>query len=72
MTNSLKAACAACLLLSTAAHAQTSPDANLPLWEFGLGAAALSTPSYPGADERDSMPRPAQHHTKTGENRCQV
>ncbi|MCD2517323.1 MipA/OmpV family protein [Massilia sp. G4R7] len=54
MTTSLKAACAACLFLATTAHAQTTPDANLPLWEFGLGAAALSTPSYPGADEREN------------------
>lgn len=54
MTTLIKAACAACLLLSAAAHAQSNPEANLPLWEFGLGAAGLSTPSYPGADEREN------------------
>lgn len=26
--------------------------AGLPLWELGVGAAALSTPAYPGADSR--------------------
>ena len=54
MTTLIKAACAACLLASTFAHAQSNPEANLPLWEFGLGAARLSTPSYPGADEREN------------------
>ena len=54
MTFHLKAACAACLLVCTAAHAQGDLERNLPLWEFGLGAAGLSTPSYPGADEREN------------------
>jgi outer membrane scaffolding protein for murein synthesis (MipA/OmpV family) len=55
MTAHLKAALgAACLILYGAAQAQSSPDRNLPLWEIGLGAAALSTPSYPGSDERES------------------
>jgi len=54
MTAMIKAACAAFLLASTAVHAQTPTDANLPLWEFGLGAAGLSTPSYPGSDEREN------------------
>lgn len=48
------AACAACLALPLAAHAQSSPESTLPLWEIGLGAAALSTPAYPGADARES------------------
>jgi outer membrane protein len=50
----LRAACAACLILPLAAHAQAGPEPDLPLWEIGLGAAALSTPAYPGADERES------------------
>ncbi|SFB99334.1 MipA/OmpV family protein [Massilia yuzhufengensis] len=54
MTILPKAACAACLIVSTAASAQSGSERNLPLWELGLGAAALSTPSYPGADERES------------------
>jgi len=49
----LKAAiAAACLLPAFHAHAQSPEGASLPLWEFGLGAAALSTPAYPGADDR--------------------
>jgi outer membrane scaffolding protein for murein synthesis (MipA/OmpV family) len=55
MRSHIKAALgAACLILPLGAHAQSSPDRNLPLWEIGLGAAALSTPSYPGSDERES------------------
>lgn len=54
MSLHLKAACAACLILPLAAHAQAGPDGRLPLWEIGLGAAALSTPAYPGADEREA------------------
>ncbi|VXB41261.1 MipA/OmpV family protein [Massilia sp. 9I] len=49
-----KAACCGCLILSSAASAQSSPDQSLPLWEIGVGAAALSTPSYPASDERES------------------
>ncbi len=29
-------------------------DAKLPLWELGVGAGAISTPAYPGADTRSS------------------
>ncbi|MGH8854222.1 MAG: MipA/OmpV family protein [Telluria sp.] len=55
MNPKLKAACcAACLAFASPAYAQSTPERYLPLWEFGLGAAALSTPSYPGADERES------------------
>lgn len=53
MTTYLKAACAACLFLSTAALAQSDPERGLPLWEIGLGGAAISTPAYPGSDERE-------------------
>ena len=29
-------------------------ERNLPLWELGVGAAAFSTPAYPGADDRSN------------------
>ena len=45
-----KAACAAACLLPLAASAQS----DLPLWELGIGAAAISTPAYPGADDRST------------------
>lgn len=45
---------ATCLFLSSASSAQSTPERNLPLWEIGVGAAAISTPSYPGSDERES------------------
>lgn len=48
----VKAACRACLLLPAAAFAQS--EAGLPLWELGVGAAALSTPAYPGAADHSS------------------
>lgn len=32
--------------------------AGLPLWELGIGAAALSTPAYPGADSRTNRVLP--------------
>jgi outer membrane protein len=52
--NLLACAGTACLLLSTAASAAPPAERNLPLWEAGIGAAALSTPAYPGADSRSS------------------
>lgn len=55
----LKAAiAAACLFPALHAHAQSPAGASLPLWEFGLGAAALSTPAYPGADDRTTRVLP--------------
>lgn len=54
MTSAIKAACRACLLLPLAALAQSSPESRLPLWELGVGAAAISTPAYPGADDRSA------------------
>jgi len=54
MTSFLKTACCACLLLPASAIAQSDLERDLPLWEIGLGAAALSTPAYPGSDERES------------------
>lgn len=37
-----------------ALHAAEPLEANLPLWEAGIGAAAFSTPAYPGADDRST------------------
>lgn len=43
---------------ASAAYANDSAadpaERNLPLWEAGLGAAAFSTPAYPGADDRSN------------------
>jgi outer membrane scaffolding protein for murein synthesis (MipA/OmpV family) len=45
---------AATTILPSLAAAQAQPtERNLPLWEAGLGAAAFSTPAYPGADDRN-------------------
>jgi len=49
------------VLLPTLALAMTAAgiraaepgERNLPLWEAGVGAAAFSTPAYPGADDRN-------------------
>lgn len=48
-------ACAglACLAVTTA-HAQSNGAPAQPLWELGLAAGAVSTPSYPGADDRET------------------
>ena len=32
----------------------TATGRDLPLWEAGIGAAAFSTPAYPGADDRSN------------------
>ncbi|KQQ91728.1 MipA/OmpV family protein [Massilia sp. Leaf139] len=40
-------------LAATSAQAQTGAPAQ-PLWELGLAAGAVSTPSYPGADDRET------------------
>jgi outer membrane scaffolding protein for murein synthesis (MipA/OmpV family) len=40
--------------MATAAHAAEPVERNLPLWEAGIGAAAFSTPAYPGADDRNN------------------
>jgi outer membrane protein len=39
---------------SAPAHAAPPDERNLPLWEAGLGAGAVSTPAYPGADTHSS------------------
>jgi len=45
---------AACLLATCVAHAEEPAARDLPLWEAGIGAAAFSTPAYPGADDRST------------------
>jgi outer membrane scaffolding protein for murein synthesis (MipA/OmpV family) len=46
---------AAAFFLPGLAAAQAQPaERNLPLWEGGIGAAAFSTPAYPGADDRNN------------------
>jgi outer membrane protein len=45
---------AACLLATGLAHADEPAARDLPLWEAGIGAAAFSTPAYPGADDRST------------------
>lgn len=68
MISTCKAAAGACLLfLSTQAGAQSAGQASLPLWEFGLGAAGLSTPAYPGADDRTSRLLPVPFLLYRGE-----
>jgi outer membrane scaffolding protein for murein synthesis (MipA/OmpV family) len=48
-------ALAAASFLPGFAAAQAQPaERNLPLWEAGIGAAAFSTPAYPGADDRNN------------------
>ena len=55
MRSHLPLALTAAILLPGLAAAQVEPvDRNLPLWEAGLGAAAFSTPAYPGADDRSN------------------
>jgi outer membrane protein len=46
-------------LLALPAIATAAPDErSLPLWEAGIGAAAFSTPAYPGADDRTNRVLP--------------
>jgi outer membrane scaffolding protein for murein synthesis (MipA/OmpV family) len=54
MRTSFQLALAAATILPAIACAQAQPaERNLPLWEAGIGAAAFSTPAYPGADDRN-------------------
>ena len=42
-------------LLALVPAMAAEPDVrNLPLWEAGVGAAAFSTPAYPGASDRSN------------------
>ncbi len=61
MRTCLPAALAAAFLLPACLAQAAEPvdtaqpvETNLPLWEAGIGAAAFSTPAYPGADDRSN------------------
>jgi len=41
-------------LAATSAHAQSSGAPAQPLWELGVAGGVVSTPSYPGADDRET------------------
>ena len=41
-------------LAATTAHAQTSGAPAQPLWELGVAGGVVSTPSYPGAEDRET------------------
>jgi outer membrane scaffolding protein for murein synthesis (MipA/OmpV family) len=53
-TQSILALAAAAILPGLAAAQAQPAERNLPLWEAGIGAAAFSTPAYPGADDRNN------------------
>jgi outer membrane scaffolding protein for murein synthesis (MipA/OmpV family) len=53
-TSSILALAAAFFLPGLAAAQAQPAERNLPLWEAGIGAAAFSTPAYPGADDRNN------------------
>jgi len=64
-TTALLACLSVCIALPLAASAQDLPDVapvpeapGLPLWELGVGAFALTTPAYPGADSRTNRVLP--------------
>lgn len=41
-------------LAATSAHAQSSVAPDKPLWELGVAGGVVSTPSYPGAADRET------------------
>ncbi|KAB2924219.1 MAG: MipA/OmpV family protein [Dechloromonas sp.] len=51
---------AACLV-------QTAMAEDRPLWEIGVGAAALSFPAYRGSDETNNFLMPVPHFTYNGD-----
>jgi outer membrane scaffolding protein for murein synthesis (MipA/OmpV family) len=53
-THSILALAAAAILPGLAAAQAQPAERNQPLWEAGIGAAAFSTPAYPGADDRNN------------------
>jgi outer membrane scaffolding protein for murein synthesis (MipA/OmpV family) len=53
-TSSILALAAASILPGFAAAQAQPAERNQPLWEAGIGAAAFSTPAYPGADDRNN------------------
>ena len=52
------------VFLATPGHAQAPPQ--VPQWEFGLGAAALSVPDYRGSDERSTYVLPIPYFIYRG------
>ena len=56
------AALAVCLSCSAAGAAE-----QRPLWEIGVGAAALSFPAYRGSDETNNFLMPVPHFTYNGD-----
>ncbi|MGJ9417884.1 MipA/OmpV family protein [Massilia sp. CMS3.1] len=54
MNRHLLASVGLACLAATAAHAQSTGAPAQPLWELGLAAGVVSTPSYPGADDRET------------------
>lgn len=76
MTLPPKAAGAALLLAAvvslpaaaqSAESSRSAGQAALPLWEFGIGAAGLTAPAYPGADDRTSRLLPVPYLLYRGE-----
>ena len=55
-------ALAACLAVSGAATGE-----ERPLWEIGVGAAALSFPAYRGSDQTNNFLMPVPHFTYNGD-----
>jgi hypothetical protein len=57
--------CAALLLGTVAASVQAAEE--LPLWEAGLGVAAVSFPAYRGSDQRNCFVLPSPFFVYRGE-----
>lgn len=59
---------ALCAIASLALSAQAAwPAEEKPLWELGLGVAALSFPAYRGSDQSSSLLLPAPYFVYRGE-----
>ncbi|WP_306395928.1 MipA/OmpV family protein [Telluria beijingensis] len=58
---------AACLISAAHASAQSMEPANLPLWEFGVGAFGLTAPAYPGSEDRNNRVLPVPYLLYRGE-----
>jgi outer membrane protein len=54
MNRHLLASAGLACLAATTAHAQSSAAPAQPLWELGLAGGVVSTPSYPGAADRET------------------
>lgn len=55
------------VLLASLLAAGVASAEDKPLWEVGLGAAALSFPAYRGSDETNNFLMPVPHFTYNGE-----